>query len=208
MPVVRHRYCILMGSIEALSSADAAFRVEQGPRVRGWVVRGMRSAVPLPCRRRVGVVHPCGPRRRCRLLFASARARRQTGHQLNWATRCAGLRAIAAVDPTGHVHHRRPSQQPDKMERRRLPRMKAGGPRRISHEMCNVDACAADGARVGGVCLGDGANSFGPWWPDRSVSLQVQSDSALRAARHRRWDVQLGMHAAARELAPRQDLFH
>jgi hypothetical protein len=80
--------------------------------------------------------------------------------------------------------------------------------RRILHEMANMDASATDGARVRGVGLRDGADSFRPWWSHRSVSRQIQSDSALRAARHRRWDVQFGVHAVARQSTSRQNLFH
>jgi hypothetical protein len=183
---------------------QAAF--EPDARACGWAIRGMRSAVLLPWRRRGGAVGASGLRCRCRFLFVSAMSKRQTSHRSNWATRCARLRAIATVDPTGHAHRGQLSQQSDKMERRVL-----SGPkpvRRILHEMANMDASATDGARVRGVGLGDSADSFGPWWSHRSVSRQIQSDSTLRAARHRRWHVQFGLHAVARQCTSRQNLFH
>jgi hypothetical protein len=88
----------------------AAF--EPDARACGWAMRGMRSAVLLPWRRRGGAVGASELRCRCRFLFVSAISKR------HWATRCARLRAIATVDPTGHVHRGQLSQQSDKMERR------------------------------------------------------------------------------------------
>jgi hypothetical protein len=100
---------------------------EPGALVCGWVVRGMRSAVLLPWRRRGGAVCACGLRCRCGLLFGPAKHRRQTGRS-NWTTWCARLRAIAALDQKGRVHRGQPSQQSDKMERRLLSGLKAGAP--------------------------------------------------------------------------------
>jgi hypothetical protein len=101
---------------------------EPGARMCGWVVRGMRSAVLLPGRRRGGAVCACGLRCRACLLFAPLKQRRQAGHRSNRTTGCARLRAIATIDLTGRVHRRQPSQQSDQMERRLLPGLKAGAP--------------------------------------------------------------------------------
>lgn len=116
------------------------------------------------------------------------------------------VRAIATVDSWGHasltifttVRENGAAVSPRRESR-------CG---RISHEMASLDACAPDGARVGGVCLGNRANSFRPWRSDRSVSPQIQSDSALETARRRRWHLQFGMHAPAWQRASRQDLLH
>jgi hypothetical protein len=102
--------------------------LEPGGLVCGWAVRGMRSAVLLPWRRRGGAVCASGLRCWCGLLFGPAKPRRQTGHRSNGTARCARLRAIATVDSKGHAHRGLPSQQSDKMERRLLSGLKAGAP--------------------------------------------------------------------------------
>jgi hypothetical protein len=101
---------------------------EPGARACGWAMRGMRSAVLLPWRRCGGAVCASALRCRCRFLFAVAIPKRQTRHRSNPATRCAGGRAIAAVDSRGHAHRGQRSQQSDKMERRLLSGLKAGAP--------------------------------------------------------------------------------
>lgn len=85
-----------------------------GARICGAVVQGIWSQGPDLWRRRVGAMRRGELRWQRHLLLASPIA--------GWRTiMCARLRANTSVDPTGRVDHRRPSQQPDNMERRLLP---------------------------------------------------------------------------------------
>jgi hypothetical protein len=99
---------------------------EPGARVRGWVVRGMRSAVLRPWRRCAGAV--CASRLKywCRLLFDSAMPKRPTDQRWDAATRSTGVRAIAPADRSGHVHRRQRSQQ--QLGAASSPGLEAGAP--------------------------------------------------------------------------------
>jgi hypothetical protein len=125
-----------------------------------WAVRGMWSAVLLPWRRRGGAVCASGPR--SRLRFA-VQPREETANR-------PSIELDHKVREVASNRHRR-------LERSRASRTtfttvrQDGAARSLRcaeycDEMANLDARATGGAWVGGICLGNGANSFRPWWSD------------------------------------------